>query len=73
MAKAERRSQIVRDPDIKGGVPVFAGTRVPIEILFEYIESAEGLDGFLAQYPGVSHEQAVAVIEEAKDLVTAAS
>lgn len=62
-----RQSQISRSKDIKGGTPVFAGTRVPIEILFEYIESDEGLAGFLEQYPGVSREQAIAVLDEAKD------
>lgn len=72
MVKPKQQSQIVRDPDIKGGTPVFAGTRVPIDILFDYIESDEGLEGFLAQYPGVSRAQAISVIDEAKELVTAA-
>lgn len=60
------QSQITRSQDVMGGTPVFAGTRVPVEILFEYIESDEGLAGFLEQYPGVSREQAVAVLDEAK-------
>jgi uncharacterized protein (DUF433 family) len=50
---------------------VFAGTRVPVEILFEYLESNEGLAGFLEQYPGVSREQAIAVLKEAKEVLLA--
>lgn len=60
------QSQITRSKEIMGGTPVFAGTRIPVEILFEYIESDEGLTGFLEQYPGVSREQAIAVLDEAK-------
>jgi uncharacterized protein (DUF433 family) len=48
------------------GVPVFTGTRVPITHLFEYIESGETLAEFLHQFPSVSREQALGVLELAK-------
>ncbi len=52
----------VRDPRIHNGEPVFAGTRVPISILMDYLESGDGLDVFLDQYPVVRREQATAAI-----------
>jgi uncharacterized protein (DUF433 family) len=45
---------------------VFAGTRVPVETLFDYLEAGETLDAFLTQFPTVTREQALAVLEEAK-------
>lgn len=57
---------IVIDPDIQSGEPVFAGTRVPIQNLFDYIEAGDSLDVFLAQFPSVTRELAVAVLERAK-------
>ena len=62
---------IVRNPDILGGTPVFRGTRVPIQALFDYLEGGDTLDEFLEQYPGVSREQAIAALEEAKALILA--
>ena len=60
------RSQILRsDPDILGGTPVFAGTRVPVQTLLIYLEKGETLEEFLENYPTVSREQAVALIDEA--------
>ena len=64
-------SVIVRDPDILGGQPVFRGTRVPFQALLDYLEGGDTLDEFLEQYPGVSREQAIAALEEAKALVLA--
>ncbi len=64
-------SVIVQDPDIHSGEPVFRGTRVPFQTLVDYLEGGETLDEFLEQYPGVSREQAVAALEEAKALVLA--
>ena len=60
---------INRNPNILGGTPVFTGTRVPIRILMEYLEAGDSLDDFLYQYPSVSREQAVQVIELATDLL----
>lgn len=50
------------------GTPVFAGTRVPVQNLFDYIEGGETLDEFLANFPDVTREHAIAVIELAKSL-----
>ena len=57
---------IVVDREIQGGVPVFGGTRVPIKNLFDYIEEGDSLDVFLGQFPSVSREMALAVLEQAK-------
>ena len=59
-------SVITSSPDVMGGTPVFAGTRVPVETLFDYLEEGESIDGFLEGFPGVSREQVLAVLEEAK-------
>ena len=60
-------SIILSDPDILGGTPVFAGTRVPIQNLFEYLEAGDTLDLFLDDFPSVNREQAVAVLEAARE------
>jgi uncharacterized protein (DUF433 family) len=54
------------NPERLGGTPCFAGTRVPIKILFDYLEGGEPLDEFLDGFEGVTCEQAVAVLELAK-------
>ena len=64
-------SVIVQDPEIHSGEPVFRGTRVPFQILLDYLEGGDTLDEFLEQYPGVSREQAIAALEEAKALILA--
>jgi uncharacterized protein (DUF433 family) len=64
-------SVIVRDPEIHSGEPVFRGTRVPFQTLLDYLEGGETLDEFLEQYPGVSREDAIAELEEAKALILA--
>lgn len=46
------------DPEILGGTPVFLGTRVPIESLFDHLEGAVSLDEFLDDFPTVSRDQA---------------
>jgi len=51
-----------RDKDILGGQPVFVGTRVPVRILFEYLEAGDSLNLFLDDFPSVSREQAVAAL-----------
>jgi len=51
------------DPDILGGTPVFVGTRVPVQTLFDYLEGGETLDEFLRQFPSVKQEQAIAVLD----------
>lgn len=57
---------IVQNPEILGGTPVFAGTRVPFQNLIDYLEAGEPLAAFLEDFPTVSHEQAIAALEEAK-------
>ncbi len=51
---------IIKNPDILGGTPVFRGTRVPIQTLFDYLEGGETLEDFLEGFPTVSRESAVA-------------
>jgi uncharacterized protein (DUF433 family) len=57
---------ISRNEEIMGGVPCFAGTRVPIQNLFDCLEEAMSLDEFLKDFPSVTSEAAIAVLEEAK-------
>ena len=54
------------DRNVQGGTPCFAGTRVPVASLFDHLEQGIALDEFLADFPTVSREQAVAVLELAK-------
>jgi uncharacterized protein (DUF433 family) len=61
---------IVRsDPDVLSGTPVFAGTRVPLKNLVDYLASGDSIDRFLEHFPSVTREQAVAAIEIAGDLL----
>jgi len=55
------------DPEKLGGTPVFYGTRVPIQNLFDSLEGGESVDEFLEQFPTVTREQALAVLEESKE------
>ncbi len=57
------------DPEILGGTPVFVGTRVPVQSLFDYLEGGETLDEFLRQFPSVKRAQALATLEIARDSV----
>ena len=61
---------IVKDPDILGGTPVFRGTRVPLQALFDSIEGGETLEEFLEGFPSVSREMAVAALEQARELLS---
>ncbi len=54
------------DPDILGGTPVFVGTRVPIQSLFDYLEGGETLDEFLRQFPSVKRDQVVTALDLAR-------
>lgn len=49
-----------------GGTPVFVGTRVPVETLFDYVEAGESIDDFLEGFPTVTREQVIALLEEAR-------
>jgi uncharacterized protein (DUF433 family) len=59
--------EIEINPNKVSGTPVFAGTRVPIQNLFDYIEGGESLEDFLEGFPPITREQAIAVLELAKD------
>ncbi len=59
------------NPKKMSGLPVFAGTRVPISYLFEYLEKGETLPEFLRQFPSVTHEQALGVLELSKESLLA--
>ncbi len=63
---------ITSSPHVMGGTPVFAGTRVPLQTLMDYIEAGESIDDFLAGFPTVSREQVVAFLEEAKQRMISA-
>ena len=58
------------DPDILSGTPVFNGTRVPIQNLFDYIEGGEDLEEFLDDFPSVSQDAAMTVLEMARMTMT---
>lgn len=60
-------------PDIMGGTPVFAGTRVPVQTLLDYLEGGESIDDFLEGFPTVTREQVVAFLEEAGARMMAAA
>lgn len=64
---------IVKDQAVLGGTPVFRGTRVPVQTLFDYLEGGESLEDFLEGLPTVSREMAIASLEEAKHLLLARS
>ncbi len=62
--------QVCIDPEIMSGTPVFVGTRVPIQTLFDYIEGGDSLEDFLDDYPSVTKEAAIEVLEMAKQTLT---
>ncbi len=66
---AEPSIVIHRDPEILGGTPVFLGTRVPVRILFEYLEAGDSLEVFLDEFPSVRHEHTIAALELAREVV----
>jgi uncharacterized protein (DUF433 family) len=66
----ELNNLIAIDPEILGGQPVFKGTRVPIETLFNHLEAGVPLEEFLEDFPTVSKEQAIAILEIANKLLT---
>ena len=62
---------ITVDPEIHSGAPVFAGTRVPIKTLFAHLEAGDALETFLDDFPSVSRDLAVAVLEKARAALVA--
>lgn len=64
-------SVIHTDPEILSGEPVFRGTRVPLQNLFDYLKEGPSMDDFLEGFPGVSRESAVTALEEAQAALVA--
>jgi len=62
---------VIRDPEIMHGTPVFRGTRVPVQALFDYLEGGDRLEDFLEGFPTVSRDLALQALEEAKQLLLA--
>ncbi len=62
----KQRSEIARDPEILGGTPVFKGTRVPVQTMLDYFSAGQSLSEFLDDFPSVTHDQIVEVLEEIK-------
>ena len=60
---------ITASPDVMGGTPVFAGTRVPVQTLIDYIKGGESIDGFLDGFPTVTREQVIAFLEAAEEQI----
>ncbi len=65
MTTEQAGSLITIDPDVMSGAPVFRGTRVPVQTLFEYLAAGDPLEEFLDGFPSVTRDQAVGVIEAA--------
>ena len=62
-----QESPVERSDQVLGGTAVFRGTRVPVQALIDYLEAGDRLDDFLADYPTVTREQAVAALEIARE------
>ena len=61
-----KSQRVISDPEILGGTPVFVGTRVPVRIIFEHLEAGDSLEVCLEDFPSVSRELAIQVLEDAK-------
>jgi len=60
---------ITSSPDVMGGTPVFAGTRVPVQTLLDYLKAGETIDDFLDGFPTVTRQQVIAFLEEAEEQI----
>ncbi len=61
------------DPQILGGTPVFVGTRVPVQGLFEHLEAGDSIEDFLEGFPSVKREQVIAVLEASRQRILQAA
>jgi len=68
-----KQKVIERNPEILGGAPVFAGTRVPLRNLIDFLEAGDTLDDFLDAFPSVTREQAVAALEMACEVLASSA
>jgi uncharacterized protein (DUF433 family) len=66
-----KKSIVLTDPEIMSGEPCFAGTRVPVRTLLDYIEGGDSLDEFLEDFPTVARRQAIAFLEQSADAMLA--
>ena len=64
---------VTRSSQVMGGTAVFAGTRVPVQTLLDYLEAGETIDEFLTGFPSVTREQVIEFLEQAKDRLVAAA
>jgi uncharacterized protein (DUF433 family) len=60
---------VTASPDVMGGTPVFARTRVPVQTLLDYLKGGETIDDFLEGFPTVTREQVIAFLEEAEEQI----
>ncbi len=63
---------VTQNPEVLGGEPVFAGTRVPAKSLFDHLEAGDSIEQFLEGFPSVKREQVIALLEESRAHVLAA-
>jgi uncharacterized protein (DUF433 family) len=66
-----KKPVVTADPEIMSGEPCFAGTRVPVRTLLDYLEGGDSLDEFLEDFPTVAREQAIAFLEQSADAMLA--
>lgn len=71
MSRKTSNHPIASSPAVLGGQPVFAGTRVPVKNLIDYLEAGDSLDDFLEAFPSVTREQAIAALEAARESLLA--
>jgi len=62
-------SVVTSSPEVLGGTPVFAGTRVPVQTLIDFLEAGESINDFLEGFPSVSREQVIGLLEEARQRI----
>lgn len=65
------RDAVHSDPLTLGGTPVFVGSRVPVQALFDYLEGGDTIDEFLHQFPSVTRERAITALDAARDTLVA--
>ena len=70
-SKSSLESLVSCSPDLMSGTPAFAGKRVPIENLFDYLAAGDSLDEFVNQFPTVKREQAIALLSFTEELILA--
>ena len=66
----KKKSVVTIDPEIMNGTPCFVGTRVPARTLIDYLEGGDSLEDFLDDFPTVSRQQSIALLEEASKLLS---